>query len=125
MKHLLTSLIILVAVPAFAQDEGTLFKDTVYDWFEHDYAAVYNTPQHARYVLIGEESFSLVPDSIHLSVMSKDVWESYSAMLLKEGGTEVNDEHIEARDGRVVIVSSHSDKDTGGLIICTLFGSVE
>ena len=121
----MTSLLLLITANVFGQDAGTLFKDTVYDWFDHDYAAVYNTPQHARYILIGEESFSLVPDSIYLSVMSKDVWESYSAMILKEGGTEVDDEYIKARDGRDIIVSSQLDKDTGGLIICTLFGSVE
>ena len=126
MKHLLTSLLILVAVPAFAQDEATLFSDTVNDWFEtHDYVAVYNTPLKARYVLIGKESFSLIPDSIHLNVMPESEWPVYTRLIVSSGGHKNNDRYFVSKDGEDIIVSPHRDPDTGGLIVATLFGSEE
>tara|TARA_R110000803_G_scaffold91670_5_gene159198 strand:- start:284 stop:670 length:387 start_codon:yes stop_codon:yes gene_type:complete len=125
MKYLITSLLILVSAPAFAQDEATLFPDTMYNMWSHDYAAVYNTPLHARYVLVGEESMSLIPDSIHLSVMPENEWASYAKRIVNDEGEEVDEEYVISNDRRHIMIADDRDPDTDGLVIVTLFGSEE
>ena len=126
MRNLTTSFLVLIGMSAFGQNEGTLFADTVHDWFEtHDYVAVYNTPLKARYVLIGKESFSLIPDSIHLNVMPESEWSTYTRLVVSSGGHKEDDEYFVSKDGEDIIVSPHRDPDTGGLIVATLFGSHE
>ncbi len=126
MKNLITSFLILIGMSAFGQNEGTLFADTVHDWFEtHDYVAVYNTPLKVRYVLIGKESFSLIPDSIHLNVMPESEWPAYTRLIVSSGGHKNNDRYFVSKDREHIIRSPHTDPDTGGLIVVTLFGTEE
>ena len=126
MKNLITSFLILTGLSAFGQDEGTLFADTVYDWFPpHDYVAVYNTPLKARYVLIGKESFSLIPDSIHLTVMSDEEWVALRSRVISNGGRLEDSEFVTSRDGVDFILTKNRDPDTGNFIMSTLFGSDE
>jgi hypothetical protein len=67
----------------------------------------------------------LIPDSIHLTVMSDEEWVALRSRVISNGGRLEDNEFVTSRDGVNYILSKNKDPDTGNLIMSTLFGSDE
>jgi len=123
MRNLITSFLILMGMSVFGQETGTLFKDRVNNWMGHDYVAVYNTPQQARYVLIGYKAHPYAPDSIYFTVMSDEEWVALRSRVISNGGILEDNEFVTSIDGVDFLLSKNKDPDTGDFIMSTLFGA--
>lgn len=88
------------------------------------YQATQNSVEHVTYVQQDYLDFSLAADSFYVDVMTDAQWDSAGDQLVAEGAYFKN-EMYHTIDGRQVMVSDDRDPDTGGLMIFTLFGSLE
>ena len=88
------------------------------------YAATANTPEHVTYVQQDFLDFSLAADSFFVDVMTDAQWDLAGDQLVAEGAFWSNGMYY-TPDGRQVMIGDDRDQDTGGLMIFTLFGSIE
>jgi hypothetical protein len=92
--------------------------------YNHPYKCVVNTDEYAKWILVGEKTWYLAPDSITSQVMSVANWQKHRQYIKSNGFNEIDPDYYWNPDSKIVVMTFLPKKKTPGeVIVSTEYGT--
>jgi hypothetical protein len=120
MKTTILSTLLVASLSLFAQNN---FHGDI-KTYGHNYKSVVNTDTYAKWVLDGEKTWYLAPDSCVSQLMTDAEWVAAKKQLKVSGFNEIDSKYFwNPKTKTVVMVIPERHKKTGLLHVSTEYGT--
>ena len=92
--------------------------------YDHQYKCIINTDEYAKWIMVGEKTWYLAPDSITSQVMSVANWQKHRQYIKSNGFNEIDPDYYWNPDAKIVVMLFPPKKKTPGkVVVSTEYGT--